>query len=96
MVPHPAVGIDATQAGTRVLTLSTDAGLVRGTVGVYDTLRPAVGRGADHFRQAGALASFPNSSGRVGVGSTRIRITGINILHRFDGCMIKEKNKLKP
>ena len=28
MVPHAAVGIDATQAGARVLALPTDAGLV--------------------------------------------------------------------
>ena len=48
MVPNPAVGVDTTQPGTRVLALSADAGHVRGTVGVDDALWPAVRRGADH------------------------------------------------
>ena len=51
VISHVALGVDPAQAGTRVLTLAVDAGLVRGAVGVDDTLRPAVGRGADHFRQ---------------------------------------------
>ena len=85
MVPHPAVGIDTTQAGTRVLTLSTDAGLVRGTVRVNITFGPAVGRGADHFRQAGALASVPNGSGWVGVGSTGVWLARIFRHNWFNG-----------
>ena len=72
MVPHLAPGVHPAQAGTRVLTLAVDAGLVRGAVGVDDTLRPAVGRGADHFRQAGALATVADGSWWVGVGSTRV------------------------
>ena len=42
VVPDPAVGIDATQSRTRILTLSVDAGLVRGTVRVDHTFWSAV------------------------------------------------------
>ena len=44
MVPHITVGIDATQAGTRVLALPGDAGPVCGTVGIHIAFGSAVGR----------------------------------------------------
>ena len=44
MIPDPAVGIDATQAGTRVLALPGDAGPVCGTVGIHIAFGAAVGR----------------------------------------------------
>ena len=44
MIPDPAVGIDATQAGTGILALSVDTGLIRWTIGVDDTFWSAVGR----------------------------------------------------
>ena len=83
MVSHAAVSIYATQTRTWVLTLAVDAGLVRGAVRVDRALRPAVGRGADHFGQAGALATVADGSGWVGIRSTRVWLTWIHI-HRFD------------
>jgi hypothetical protein len=44
MVAHATSCIDAAQAGTRVLTLLIDAGLVWGTVRVDEALGAAVGR----------------------------------------------------
>ena len=85
MVPHPAVRVDPAQAGTRVLTLSTDAGLVRGTVRVDGALRPAVGREAFHVGQAGALAFIAHLAGRQGVWSTRVGLTGILRNYGFYG-----------
>ena len=43
MIPDPTVGIDATETGTRVLTLSGDAGQLLGAVRVDHTLRATVG-----------------------------------------------------
>ena len=43
MVPDPTVSIDATKTGTRVLTLSGDAGQLLGAVRVDHTLRATVG-----------------------------------------------------
>ena len=43
MVPHTAIGVEPTKAGTRVLTLLPYASLVSGTVRVDHTLRSAVG-----------------------------------------------------
>ena len=85
MVPHITVGIDATQAGTRVLALPGDAGPVLGTVSIHIAFGSAVGRRSNHFRQAGALASVSNSSGRIGVGSTGIWNTRVYLFHnRFN------------
>ena len=81
MIPDPAVGIDATQAGTGILALAVDTRLVGWTIGIDDAFRSAVGRRSNHFRQAGAIASVPNSSGRIGVGSTGIGITWVYIFH---------------
>ncbi len=85
MIPYAACRIDAAQARTGVLTLLIDAGLVRGAVGVDDTFRPTVGRRAYHGGQAGALALLPNCSGRIAVGTARIRLAGVNCHHGFDG-----------
>ena len=59
MVSDSAVGIDAAEARTRVLALSADAGLVRRTVRVDNTLWAAVWREAFHVWEAGALALIP-------------------------------------
>ena len=72
MVSDSAVGIDAAEARTRVLALSADAGLVRRTVRVDDTLRAAVWRRANHLWQAGALALAIKLSGRVRIWTTRV------------------------
>ena len=77
MVSNSAVGIDAAEARTRVLALSVDAGLVRWTVRVDHTLRPAVGRRANHLWQAGALAAVSDGSWRIAVGSARVGIARI-------------------
>jgi hypothetical protein len=80
MVPDAAVGIDSAQAGTGVLTLSPNARLVRGAVRVDHTLGPAVGRRANHVREAGALAAVPDHPGRVAVGPAGVRVAGIHIV----------------
>ena len=59
MVSNSAVGIDAAEARTRVLAFSADAGLVRRTVRVDNTLWAAVWREAFHVWEAGALALIP-------------------------------------
>ena len=79
MVSNSAVGIDAAEARTRVLAFSVDAGLVRRTVRVDDTLRAAVWRRANHLRQAGAAALAANVPRRVAVGPTRVGHT--RVLH---------------
>ena len=83
MASNSAVGIDAAEARTRVLALSADAGLVRRTVRVDDTLWAAVGRRANHLWQAGALATVSDGSWRIAVGSTWVGITRVSI-HRLN------------
>ena len=82
MVSDTAVGIDAAQSGTRVLALAVDARLVRGTVGINNTLWSTVWRRANHFRKTWTLAPFSYYSGRVAIWSAWVRITRINV-HRF-------------
>ena len=79
MVADAAVGIDSTETRTGVLALATDASLVRGAVRVDHTLRTAVRRGPNHFRQTGTLASVSNHSWGVAVSSTRVGITWVHI-----------------
>ena len=67
------------------MALAVDACFVGGTVGVDLALRPAVGRGALHLRQAGALAPLPNGPGRGAVGTAGVRVAGIHSLNRFNG-----------
>ena len=84
MAPHATVGIDTTDAGTGVLALAVDAGPVLGAVGVDDTLRPAVGRSADHLPQAGTLAPVADGPRRVAVGTAGVRLARVrdDRLHR--------------
>ena len=77
MVPNTAVGIDTTEAGTGVLTLSVDTGFVLRTLRVDDTLWTTVGRSSYHLRQAGALTRTPHIPGRVGVWPTRVGLAGV-------------------
>ena len=77
MIAHGAIRVDTTQPGARVGAFAVDARQVRCTVRVDDTLGPAVGRAADHFRQAGALTTVPDNTGRVGVGSAWVRVARI-------------------
>ena len=79
VIPHTAVGIDTTEAGTGVLTLSVDASLVLGTLRVDDTLWSAVWRLANHVRETRAVTRAPEVAGRIGVGTTGVRVT--RILH---------------
>ena len=84
MVPDPAVGIDTTQAGTRVHTFLQPAHEVGGTVPVENTLRSTVGRATSHAWQAGTVATVSNSSWRVGIGSTGVGITRILLYNRLN------------
>lgn len=69
MTDDVALGVRATRAGTRIGAFTVDARLLRWTVGIDDTLGPAVRWHADVARDA--LARW-----RVGVGATqRIRTT---------------------
>ena len=68
MVTDAAVGVDSTKTRTGVLALAPDASLVRGAVRVDHTLRPAVWRGPNHFRQTGTLASVTNHSWGIADG----------------------------
>ena len=77
MVPDSAVGVHSADTRAGINTLVVLAGLVRGTVTVDLTFRPAVGRGSKHSRSAGAVTSVANGSWRVGVPATGIGITGI-------------------
>ena len=86
MVSNPAVGVNSTQARTRILALAVDAGFVGGAVRVDDALWPAVGRGADHVWQAGAVAALSNHAGRVGIWAAGVGITWVNILNGFNCC----------
>ena len=81
MVSHVTIGIDTTEAGAWVLTLASDASLVRGAVRVDDTLWPAVGRGADHVWEARTLTALTNYPRWVAVWTTWIRITRVNVFN---------------
>ena len=77
MVPHLALGILATQAGTRVIAVIVAACLVTGTVRVDHTLRLAFSiRVSEQSWRTGALAvvsDLPwNGSRAARVGITRI------------------------
>lgn len=65
MTPNSAVGIYSTQAWARVLAFVVNARLVLRTVRVDVALGAAVGRGAGHARQAGALAFTINLARRI-------------------------------
>ena len=60
VVPHPTVSPPPTQTRAGVQALPGDAGKLWGAVRVQDTLRPTVGRGANHVGETGALAPVPN------------------------------------
>ena len=79
MVPDSAVSIDSTQSRTGVLTLAADARLVRRAVRVHDTLRPAVGWGADHLGEARTLAALSYYPRWIAVWTTRVWITRVDI-----------------
>ena len=81
VIPDPAVGIDPTEAGAGVLTLSVDAGSVSRTVVVDLTLRPTVGRRSQHLRQTVTLTPGPHHSGRFAVRSTGVRLAGVHCYH---------------
>ena len=81
MIPHVAAGIDAAQAGARVHTLLLATRLVGGTVLVVDALGPAVGRGAGHARQAGAVAPVSVAAGRLAVLAAGVGIARILLHH---------------
>ena len=77
VIPDPAVCIHSTQARTGVLTLATYARLVRWTVGIDDTLRTAVRRGADHVGKTVTLALLAKPSWCKTVGTARVRLARI-------------------
>ena len=77
MVPDSAVGIDATQARTGVLTSKVGTGQFLGAVRVDHTLMSAVWWRSNHISQAGALAPVTNLSWQVAVGTTWVRITRV-------------------
>ena len=78
MVPYSTVGVDTAQPGTRVDAFLAFACSVGRAVTVNDTFGPTVGRGANHAREAGAVAlTSPAVSRRIAVGPTRVGATGI-------------------
>ena len=79
MVAHITIGIDTTQARAGVLTLAADARLVRRAVRVHDTLRPAVGWGADHLGEARTLAALSYYPRWIAVWTTGVWITRVDI-----------------
>ena len=81
MVSHITIGIYTAEARAWVLTLASDASLVRGAVRVDDTLRAAVGWRADHVWEARTLAALTNYARWVAVWTTWIRITWVNIFN---------------
>ena len=82
VIPDFAVGIDTAEARTRILTLSVDARLVLGALGVDNTLWPAVWRLANHVRQTRAVTRAPQIAGRIGVGAAGVGVTRIFYYHR--------------
>ena len=81
MVSHITIGINTAEARAWVLTLASDASLVRGAVRVDDTLWPAVGWGANHIWEARTLAALTNYTRWVAVWTTWIRITRVNVFN---------------
>ena len=79
MVSHVAVSVDTAEARAGVLTLAADARLVRRAVRVHDTLRPAVGWGADHLGEARTLAALSYYSRWIAVWTTGVWITRVDI-----------------
>ena len=77
VISDPTEGVCAAQPWTGVQTLAVDARLVLGTVRVHDTLWPAVGGRSYHFRQTGAVAAVADLSGRVAVGTARVRLARV-------------------
>ena len=85
VVPHSAVGIDTAQSRAWVLAFSVNAGLVGGTVRVYDTLWSTVGGRADHFRETRTLAPVTDISWRIAVRTAGVRLAGVKHV-RFGSC----------
>ena len=79
MVPHVTIGIDTAEARAWVLTLASDASLVRGAVRVDDTLWAAVGWGADHLGEARTLAALSYYSRWIAIWTTGVWITRVDI-----------------
>ena len=84
MISDIALGIDATQTRTRILTFSVDACFINLAILVYDTFWSTIWWWTNHFRQARTLTSISNDSWRVRVWSTRVGFTWIryNWLYR--------------
>ena len=86
MVPDPAVGIDATKTGTRVLALSGDAGQLLGAVRVDHTLRATVRGRANHLGHTGAPTLTANIPWRECVWSTWVGIARVLLNNRLNCC----------
>ena len=92
MVPDPAVGIDATKTGTRVLALSGDAGQLLGAVRVDHTLRATVRGRANHLGHTGAPTLTANIPWRECVWSTWVGIARVLLNNRLNCCEGDYKN----
>ncbi len=77
MIADAALCICSAQPGTGIHAAPADAGSVYRTVRVHLTLWPAVGRGAQHSGQAGALALLPVLARWQGVRTTGVWLAGI-------------------
>jgi len=77
MIPHPALRICSTQPWTGIHTAPADAGPVYRTVRVHLAFWPAVGRGAQHGGQAGALALLAVLARWQGVRTARVWLAGV-------------------
>lgn len=84
MIPDPTVGIDATETGTRVLTLSGDAGQLLGAVRVDHTLRATVRGRANHLGHTGAPTLTTNIPWRECVWSTWVGVARVLLNNRLN------------
>ncbi len=77
MIADAALCICSTQPGTGIHAAPADTGSVYRTVRVHLAFWPAVGRGAQHSGQAGALALLPVLARWEGVRTTGVWLAGI-------------------
>ena len=83
MVGHPALRIDPTETRAGVLAALLHAGRGLTALRAHETLRPTVGRRADHPGLAGADTDSVTFS-ELTVGSAGVRITGVVLLRDGD------------
>ena len=96
VVPNSAVCILATETRARINALLGSARQLHGTIRVELTLRTAIGRLTDHAGLARAVAPIAIIARRVGVRTTGVRVAGIFLDNRFNGCGIRKSQFVAP